>query len=46
MNLQEKLSKIKVISKTIIELKASPQTKLTKLRIQKLQQEMDKITMS
>jgi len=46
MEFQEKLNKIEVISKTILELKSSIKTPLTKLRIQKLQQELDKITMS
>lgn len=46
MNLQEKISKITAINSTIIELKKEPQTPKTKLRIQKLQQEIDKITMS
>ena len=46
MNLQEKISKIRTINSTIIELKSEPQTQKIKLRIQKLQQEVDKITIS
>lgn len=43
MNLEEKMAKVDVINKTILELKQLPQTSKHKLRIQKLQQEIDKI---
>lgn len=43
MNLEEKMAKVDVINKTILELKQLPQTPKNKLRIQKLQQEIDKI---
>lgn len=43
MTFEEKTSKIDVISKTILELKQQPCTQKTKMRIQKLQQEINKI---
>lgn len=43
MNLDEKIAKVDAINKTILELKQSPPTPTNKLRIQKLQQEIDKI---
>lgn len=43
MNLDEKIFKIDAINKTILELKQSPPTQQSKVRIQKLQQEIDKI---
>lgn len=43
MTLEEKLSKVDVLSKTILELKSQQPTSKTKLHIQKLQQEIDKI---
>ena len=46
MKLEEKISKINVLSTTIQELKQGTQTPKLKLTIQKLQQEMDRITMA
>ena len=43
MNLEEKMAKVDAINKTILEVKQLPQTSKNKLRIQKLQQEIDKI---
>lgn len=43
MNIDEKIAKVDAINKTILELKQSPSTSTNKLRIQKLQQEIDKI---
>lgn len=43
MTLEEKITKVEVINKTILELKQMPKTQINKTRIQKLQQEIDKI---
>jgi Asp-tRNA(Asn)/Glu-tRNA(Gln) amidotransferase C subunit len=43
MTLEEKIAKVEVINKTILELKQMSKTQINKTRIQKLQQEIDKI---